>query len=687
MKVNMFFSLFASAVFSSALWADLQLDPVFSSNMVLQQDKPITFFGTADKGTNISVAFNGNTILASADEDGRWKTQFPAMKAGKNSYAVTISDGQNKLKLDDILIGEVWFCSGQSNMQMPIGKKFQRGWSVQNCEEEVANSTDPELRYAFQKLIQSHQKILAPQYQNANGWVKCSPETAHYFSATAYFFGRQLRRDLNVPVGLINSSWGGTRIEPWISPAGYQQFGPSQELAQLQRFDLNDDEKKQYVENEKTRFIREMTQWHPLFEAAGAQQKAAAAHWADADFDDSAWPEVKVESPSQYLVRWSRTKFMLTDDLKGKDVQLHMNKLGESADLYLNGKQIASWKAFDPEEKKVVRISLSTEQLKQNGENVLAIRAEHFYSTQGRSHIQNTLLGNLLADQGRIRIPLDKNWKQMDEFACSKSSTQQQSAPNFIAIPYASHQFPTNLYNSMVASWTKLPIRGVIWYQGCSNNGDPRYYLLHKTLISDWRVRWNNPEMPFLIVQLAGFEPSRANNWQTADATQVSGYALTRDIQREMLRIANVGLACAIDIGEAANIHPANKQDVGKRLALEAERIAYKKDIVSCGPLFESAKAENGRMRVFFQYADNGLKTSDGKAPGAFAIAGADKKFVWADAQIDGNTVVVSSAQIQNPQYIRYAYAGYRGDCNLQNSEGLPAYPFRSDAFDFDAVK
>ncbi|NLZ62001.1 MAG: sialate O-acetylesterase, partial [Acholeplasmataceae bacterium] len=536
MKMKSLFTFFATTLFASALWADFQLNPAFSSNMVLQQEKPITFFGTADKGTKVNVDFNGNTVIASADENGLWEAQFPAMKAGKNSYTVTISDGKNKLVLDDILIGEVWFCSGQSNMQMPIGKKFRRGWSAQNCEEEVANATDPELRYAFQKLVLSHQKILAPQYHNANGWVKCSPETAHDFSATAYFFGRQLRQDLDVPVGLISSSWGGTRIEPWISPTGYQQFGPSRELDQLQRFDLNDEGKKQYVENEKMRFIQEMTEWHPLFEAAGAQQKAAAVHWADADFDDSSWSEVKVQNPSQYLVRWCRTKFMLTEDLKGKEVQLHMNKLGESADIYLNGKLIASWKAFDPEDKKIVRISLNEEQLKQNEENVLAIRAEHFYSAQGRSHIQNTLWGSLLAEQGRIRMPLDKNWKQMDEFACSQSSTQEKSAPNYIHIPYTSPQFPSNLYNGMVASWTKLPIRGVIWYQGCSNAGDPRYYLLHKTLISDWRARWNNPDMPFLIVQLAGYEPSRANNWQTADATQVSGYALTRDIQQEMLR-------------------------------------------------------------------------------------------------------------------------------------------------------
>ncbi|MBQ7650747.1 MAG: hypothetical protein IJS15_07290, partial [Victivallales bacterium] len=252
--------------------------------------------------------------------------------------------------------------------------------------------------------------------------------------------------------------------------------------------------------------------------------------------------------------------------------------------------------------------------------------------------------------------------------------------PRFAYIPFADHQFYSHLYNSMVDAWTKIPVRGVIWYQGCSNAGQPSYLKYHKALINDWRAKWNSPDMPFIIVQLAGYEPAHANDWMTYDPNKPSGYALTRDIQMKMLALKNVGLACTIDIGEPANIHPANKQDVGKRLALEARRIAYGEDIVSQGPIFDKAIPEGETIRVFFKNLTGDLKTSDGKAPGAFAIAGDDRQFVWANAKLDGKTVIVSSPDVKSPKFVRYAYAGYRGDCNLQNHEGLPAYPFLSDA-------
>ncbi len=681
---------FAAAVlFAAGAIADLKVDPVFTSNMVLQQQKPITFFGTADKGASVKVEFNGKTVTAKADGNGEWKAEFPAMSAGKTNYTVKISDGKKNVELKDVLIGEVWFCSGQSNMQMPIGKVFRRGWSAENCEKEVAEAKYPEIRYAFQRLVSSHNKQMPAQYSYAKGWVKCDPSNAHYFSAVAYFFGRKLHQDLNVPVGLINASWGGTRIEPWISDEGYNAAGIEGDLKTIRKFKMDDTAKKEYEANEVKRFADAMAAWHPLFEKAGAEAKAKAQGWSAADFDDSKWEPAKVAHHWNYMVRWNRTKFKLPGNMKGKAVALAMNKLGEKADVYLNGKRIAGWEANEPESKKTVRITLKPEELNQDGDNVLAVRAEHFYNWGSRGHMANTIQnGNLFS--GKNRMALNKGWKQKDEFLCTPKETAGKRVPGFISVPYKSQQFQSNLYNGMVAAWTRLPVRGVIWYQGCSNAGQPHYYPLHKALIADWRAKWNNPEMPFLIVQLAGFEPGRAKNWQTSDATNVSGYALTRDIQQQMLNIPNVGLATAVDIGEAANIHPANKQDVGKRLALEAERIAYGKGVVSRGPLFASAKPEAGTpgtLRVKFQYADSGLKTSDGKAPGAFAIAGADKKFVWADAKIDGKDVLVSSPKVKDPKYVRYAYAGYRGDCNLQNSEGLPAYPFRSDAYDYSKVK
>ena len=677
----------AFTLLAAGAFAAVKLDTVFSSNMVLQQQRPISFFGTADPGAEVKVQFNGKTVAAKAAENGSWKADFPAMQAGSTPYTVTVTDGKTKIELKDVLIGEVWFCSGQSNMQMPIGQKFRRGWSALNCEQEVANAKYPEIRYAFQTLVPSHNVPLPAQYRFASGWVKCSPETAHYFSAVSYFFGRKLYQDLKVPIGLINASWGGTKIEPWISQEGYKAFGPASDLKLVEQFKIDAAAKKAYEEKEAKRFADAMKAWHPLFEAAGADARAKARSWSNVDFDDSAWNPASEAVPRTYAVRWFRLKFDLPKNLRGKTVTLKLNKVAEKADLWLNGERIAGWNADDLESAKSVNVTLKPEQFNQTSANVLAIRGEYFHGAACRGQLRTLLRSGVSLSAGPARTALAKGWKMNDEFACTAAQTGKKTAPLYVQFPYQSHQFQSNLYNGMVAAWTRLPVRGVIWYQGCSNSGRIHYYPLHKTLIADWRARWNNPEMPFLIVQLAAFEPARAKTWQTADPNQPSGYPLTRDIQqRMMIELPNVGLACAIDIGEPSNIHPANKQDVGKRLALEAERIAYGKNIVSRGPLFESAKPEGNAIRVTFKYADGGLKTSDGKAPGAFAVAGADGKFVWAEAKIDGKTVLVSSPKVKEPRFVRYAYAGYRGDCNLQNAEGLPAYPFRSDAVDYSKV-
>ena len=273
-----FLMLFAALAFLAAdAVAALKVDPVFSSNMVLQQERPIAFFGSADPGSSVTVEFNGKKVTVKAGDDGKWRAEFPAVKAGETAYTVRISDGKKSVTLKDVLVGEVWFCSGQSNMQMPVGKVFRRGWSAENCEEEVRNATDPQIRYAFQRLVSSQIDRQPARYSQATGWVKCSPDVAHYFSATAYFFGRKLRQDLKVPIGLVNASWGGTRIEPWISEEGYKQAGLDHEAGQIDRFKMTPEEKKAFEAKEQERFSREMAAWYPNFEKAEAAAKSRAA--------------------------------------------------------------------------------------------------------------------------------------------------------------------------------------------------------------------------------------------------------------------------------------------------------------------------------------------------------------------------------------------------------------------------
>lgn len=685
--MRFFLIICSAACIASSLFAALKVDMVFSSNMVLQQQCPIAFFGTADKGSSVNVEFNGKTVSAKTDKDGNWRAEFPAMKAGKTNYTVRISDGKTKIELKDIVVGEVWFCSGQSNMGMRLGKTYRRGSTATNCAWEVAHADYPEIRYAFQKRCSSPAAEADAKYEAASGWVKCSPKVAHYFSATAYFFGRELYKDLDIPIGLITSAVGGSAIQPWISIDGFKAANIRQDFKGMEIFfDGGASGQKHYLNKERMRYQEAMKKWQPLFEKAGEKAKQQTRDWKNRDFDDSAWEKAVQEIiPSQYIVRWYRTKFKLRNKMKGKTLNFHMDKGGEKIEIWLNGKSIAAWETYTPEEDKKVRLQITPDMLNQNGENVLAVRAVYLYGWVSGAMRDNVIFHSHFS-LGKTKANFSHKWKTKDEFVCTHKETSGSRVPQFLR--YKSlHTFPTNLYNGMVAAWTKLPVRGVIWYQGCANSGKEHYYPLHKALIADWRTKWSNPDMPFLIVQLAGYEPSRAKNWKTSDPNSPSGFAFTRDIQQQMLKIHNVGLACTIDIGEADNIHPGNKQDVGKRLALEAKRMVYGKNIVSRGPLFKSATPEKGAIRVHFENTGNGLKTSDGLAPGAFAVAGADKKFVWADAKIDGNTVVVSSPKVAVPKYVRYAYAGYRGDCNLQNSEGLPAYPFRSDAIDYSKIK
>ena len=672
-------SLFLITV-SSIMFATVKMDPVFASHMVLQQEKPISFFGTAVPNSKVTVEFNSKIVSAGVDAQGRWTAVFPAMKASKTPYTVSVTDGKTTIKLVDILIGEVWFCSGQSNMSMPIGKKFVRGWSAQNCEQEVANANYPEMRFAVQKSVASHNRILPANI--VDGWVKCTPQVAHTLSATAYFFGRKLHKDLDVPIGLIRASWSGSAIEPWISNDGYHKFGPASDSQLVKKYTFDEAGRIEYEKQEQERFSREMSEWHKLYESAGAAAKTKSASYSDVNMDDSAWQAANIRVPRLYLTRWFRVKFTLPAQMQGKNITLSMPKIAEKADIYLNGKCIASWNAEAPEDTKKVNIEIPSAQL----ENVIAVRGEYFYPSAARQQMLD-LLRKTVITCGKIRFAILKNWKMQDEFACAKKHTANRNAPEFIQKPYLSHQFHSKMYNGMVDGWTRLPIRGIIWYQGCTNIGTMHYYPLLKTLISDWRAKWNEPELPFMIAQLSGRGYPGQKDWKNTDPNKPYGNALTRDIQQQMMKLPNVGVACTIDIGDMGSAHPANKQDVGKRLALEAERIVYGKKIVSRGPLFESATPENNAIRVTFKYAENGLKTSDGKDPGAFAVAGADKKFVWAQAKIDGKTVLVSSPSVKAPRYVRYAYDGFRGDCNLQNAEGLPAYPFRSDSVDYSNVK
>ncbi|MBO4511278.1 MAG: hypothetical protein J5746_00790 [Victivallales bacterium] len=665
------------------LMADFKLDSVFSSNMVLQRGTPISFFGTGTPGTKVKAEFKGKTVEASVDAEGNWKAEFPAAEADHVEYTATFKDDKNTVELKSLLLGDVWFCSGQSNMALRIGATFRRGSTAQNCEEEVKNSTHPELRYAAQKLVGSHMKPL-PAAQEFGGWVKSSPEYAARFSAVAYFFGRQLNQDLNIPIGVINSSWGGTSIQQWISKEGYYNAGVEPEASSVRKFDKPEEELKKFDEAENERYNKAMKKWYDALYAAKPELAFDETKINVAEMKTDDWATKLPYNPGNFYVRWYSQVFKLTPAMK-ENCFVFIQNPPAHCDVWLNGKHVAkSRPGVGNWLKRPMYIAIPKDADKE-GSFTLTIRAElvdRVHSVLENELLQKTVLRNK-ANQKQALI----KWKVKEETALPLK--KDLKLPQFPSVPHVAYRAPhwlTHLYYGQVDAWTKLPIKGVIWYQGCSNNGNMHYYPLHKALIQDWRDKWKQPDLPFIITQLAGYGAKFTKDWNQYDPTDVQPYAVTRDIQMQMLSIPNVGLACTIDIGENTNIHPANKQDVGKRLALEAERIAYKMNVVSQGPIFDKAVPEGNALRIFFKNA-KGLKTSDGKAPAGFAIAGEDKKFVWADAKIDGENIIASSPNVAAPKYVRYAFINFHKDLNLQNGSSLPAYPFRSDAVDYSQVK
>jgi sialate O-acetylesterase len=489
--------------------AEVKLAGVFGDHMVMQRGVALPVWGWADPGEAVTVTLGGQTKTATAAACGRWSVRFDALQAG-GPLEFQAKGKNNTVAFSDVLVGEVWLCSGQSNMEMSVG-------GVTDKDAEIAAADHPQIRMYFI----DHIPAKTPQARRNGRWTVCSPQTVAGFSAAAYFFGRELQKQLNVPVGLINSSWGGTPVQTWTSIKTHE-----------------------------------------------------------------ALPELKP----------------MVADLRRQE------------EFYASGKAKAQ------------------------------------YEKQ-------------LADWEKAAAAAKESGKQ---FKDRKPEPPQDPALS----PWA----PAALYNGMIAPLAPYAIRGATWYQGESNAGSPIYGIQLTAMIANWRDDWKQGDFPFLSVQLPNFMGR-----QTQPSEPVGGWPLEREQFLKMLdTVKNAGMAITIDIGEADNIHPRDKQDVGKRLAQWALAKTYGKDLVASGPLYKSSRQEAGKIVVEFNYAAGGLASRDGGKLTGFAIAGADKKFVWADAQIVGDTVVVSSPEVASPVAVRYAWAN-NPPCNLVNKAGLPASPFRTD--------
>ncbi len=630
--MKIFFSLFLSCLYINT-FANVTLPHIFTSRMVLQRDKPVKIWGWADKGETITVSFNGQNLKTKAVKDGNWQVILKPMNYG-GPFTMTVT-GKNNISLENILLGDVWICSGQSNME----------WMLKNTKDavkEISKSTYPSIRLFTVEKATAYKPL---KDVTEAAWQECNPATIPGFSAVAYFFGRKLNTDLNIPIGLIHTSWGGTNIQTWTS---WDVMGKEEKYKDI---DIAEKEKQDLVMKARNEeFINSLK-----------NDKGDAEKWYEPNTPGDGWKNI--EQPQSWESSeignvdgniWFKKEFEVAEAMYEKGAVLNLGPIDDNDVTYLNGMQVGATNNYSAE--RVYKINAS--QLTK-GKNTITIKVT---DTGGGGGFFGKAEQMYIEIDGK-QIPLAGTW-QYKPSAINTSFGIQDSGPN---------SFPSQLYNAMIAPVIQYAIKGAIWYQGESNAGEAyKYRSLFPNMISDWRKKWND-DFPFLWVQLANFMAPDSVPAQSA-------WAELREAQRMTLSLPATGQAIIIDIGERDDIHPKNKQDVGYRLALAAEKVAYGKGIVYSGPEYQSMKKENNKVILSFSNIGGGLAIKDkyGYAKG-FAIAGNDQKFVWAKAYLDGDKVVVYSDEISNPVAVRYAWGNNPDDANLYNKEGLPASPFRTD--------
>lgn len=645
MKQAITFLIFVFFLFlvSTPLLAQFKVAQIFSNNMVLQRNQPIKVWGWAAKGAKVEIQFQENDYSAETDEQGNWLFTLPKMEAG-GPYTMTIQSGENQIQFENILIGDVWLCSGQSNME----------WTVANSADakaEIAKADDNQIRHFKVPLTYSNK----PEKDLAGGlWEVTSSETVADFTAVGYYFARELREHQNVPIGLLNSSWGGSRIEPWMS-AGTLNMDNVEDILE----EAKTQAEKAYqerMEKIKVRFPRLSTQ--------DAGMKDGEPIWAKADLEEEGWQLIQVPTTWEHAgyegfdgVAWYRTSFELTEKEAAQNITLGVGKIDDSDITWVNGQKVGGMEqAWDKDRVYEVEAAFL-----KPGKNTISIRVE---DTGGGGGIYGDAALVYVKTSQRT-ISLAGNWKF--------------NLGSFLSNTFVFHpnQLPTILYNKMIFPIKNYAITGALWYQGESNAGSEKeayqYRQLLPDMIANWRSDWGIGDFPFLYVQLA--------NFLAPDAQPVeSNWALIRESQTAAGKAKNTAQAVIIDIGEADDIHPRNKQDVGLRLSLAARKLAYNEDIVYSSPVYKKHEIKGGKILVSFDHIGEGLmvKNKYGYVNG-FAIAGADKKFVWAKATLKGDKVMVWNEKITTPEHIRYAWGNNPDDVNLYNSANLPATPFRTD--------
>ncbi|MBA3683885.1 MAG: 9-O-acetylesterase [Planctomycetes bacterium] len=634
----------------------MRFAPLFHDHAVLQRDQPMPIWGSASPGETVEVTLAGLTASVIAGDTGAWLVRLPGLPAGgPHELVATARSGRAVAR--DLLIGEVWVCSGQSNME----------WQLKDTEQGDLGDEDVA---RIRLLTITTPARLGRTSAIGGSWVVANSTTLATFSAVGGWFGRALHRELGVPVGLICNAWGGTRIQAWTSRQSLVQ-DPSG-LDDVRHFEG-------YVfarERAEAGTFTSFEDWEQRGAPRDTGNAGLAKGWAGVGFADQAWRQMPLPAHWQQHghpgsgIFWFRRTVTVPKNWAGRACVLHLGAIDKHDDTYVNGERVGGLTWSDgPETWRTARsYQLPGQLVRADGTVSIAVRARSHVFSGGMTG-PATAMRLEIADGSMAAVPLAGDWRYEIEqdWGMSAPPQMQWGADN--------PNSPYILFDSRIEPLLPYGIRGTIWYQGESNADEPALYArLMPGMIRDWRRAWGQGDFPFLQVQLANFMPAHAQPVR-------SDWAALREAQLHALAEPATGLAVAIDVGDADDIHPRDKRTVGQRLARWALSTTYGRGGAASGPLFAAATIESaGRMRCRFRHGD-GLRTRDGGVPRHVAIAGNDRRFIWAEAAIEGDTLVAWHPTIHRPAAVRYAWADNPDTCNLVNGDGLPASPFRTDSW------
>jgi sialate O-acetylesterase len=610
--------------FDSEVW----MSKIFSDGMVVQRDKPIVIWGKGIPGENIRVSLAGAISSGTVEADSSWNFQMPSLQAG-GPFALQV----NKQKFQDVYVGDVWLAGGQSNMEWTLKS------SVIGAEEEFETNGFKEIR--FFKVPNS--LSVSPEDDVIGGsWKLADSVNMKDFSAIAWFFAKRNHLEKKVPVGIIESNWGGTPVEGWMDINVMANLKGSFEK------DVKDIQTNQekwiatIAKNQRNREIRDSMYSKP--------DSLEALKVASLDFNDSNWQKINLPTNNPLTqIAWTRKHFQL--DEVSEEVILHLPTIQQMAYLYLNGKQIyyKNWGTDVPD------LTLLAQDL-HKGDNVLSIRAINSWDNKPSIGAKDEMY---LLQNGK-KNSLEGSWTY-------SNSMVEAHVPSVEWFNWK----PGMMYNAMIHPLTNYGIKGVIWYQGESNAGrHAEYYSLFTSMIKSWREQWKQPNLPFLFVQLANF-------MKPEEVQPDSDWAFLRDAQTQTLALPHTGMAVIIDIGEENDIHPKNKKDVGDRLWLQAKNVAYGEKVLASGPQLDTLIRSGSELLLRFKSIGKGMQLTEGDQPMSFIFSDSRGKYHSAEAQLlDSATVKISLPENSKSGEVRYAWADNPA-INLVNDIGLPAVPFR----------